>query len=174
MKKVNNDEDVYVVNDGNKLKIGPFKIKGNATSYKYTITGKDETGKNKTNYNPEVTDETTNNGVTTFYLKINYTEDSISNVRVTGYKTVTTISKKYYKAAFAYYIPYSDAGTGTTTWRCEMGHTHTNWPITSGYYNYPYQDVLTYNRYKWTEGGEKSLQINHIMYLGQLKMVILK
>lgn len=155
LKKVNNDEDVYVVNDGNKLKIGPFKIKGNATSYKYTITGKDETGKNKTNYNPEVTDETTNNGVTTFYLKINYTEDSISNVRVTGYKTVTTISKKYYKAAFAYYIPYSDAGTGTTTWRCEMGHTHTNWPITSGYYNYPYQDVLTYNRYKWTEGGEK-------------------
>lgn len=155
LKKVNNDEDVYVVNDGNKLKIGPFKIKGNATSYKYTITGKDETGKNKTNYNPEVTDETTNNGVTTFYLKINYTEDSISNVRVTGYKTVTTISKKYYKAAFAYYIPYSDAGTGTTTWRCEMGHTHTNWPITSFYHNYPYQDVLTYNRYKWTEGGEK-------------------
>lgn len=47
MKKVNNDEDVYVVNDGNKLKIGPFKIKGNATSYKYTITGKDETGKIK-------------------------------------------------------------------------------------------------------------------------------
>ena len=38
LKKVNNDEDVYVVNDGNKLKIGPFKIKGNATSYKYTIT----------------------------------------------------------------------------------------------------------------------------------------
>lgn len=36
-----------------------------------------------------------------------------------------------------------------------MNHTHTNWPITSFYHNYPYQDVLTYNRYKWTEGGEK-------------------
>ena len=155
LERVNNDEDVYVVNDGNKLKIGPFKIKGNATSYEYTIIGKDETGKNKTDYNPEVTDETTNNGVTTFYLKINYTEDSISNVRVTGHKTVTTISKKYYNAAFAYYIPYPDAGTGTRTWICKKGHTHTDWPITSFYHNYPYQDVLTYNRYKWTEGGEK-------------------
>lgn len=155
LERVNNDEDVYVVNDGNKLKIGPFKIKGNATSYEYTIIGKDETGKNKTDYNPEVTDETTNNGVTTFYLKINYTEDSISNVRVTGHKTVTTISKKYYNAAFAYYIPYPDAGTGTRTWICKMGHTHTDWPITSFYHNYPYQDVLTDNRYKWTEGGEK-------------------
>lgn len=36
-----------------------------------------------------------------------------------------------------------------------MKHTHTNWPTTSFYHNYPYQDVLTYNRYKWTEGGEK-------------------
>ena len=161
LKKVNNDEDVYVVNDGNKLKIGPFKIKGNATSYKYTITGKDATGKNKTDYNPEVTDKTTNNGVTTFYLKINYTEDSISNVKVTGYKKVTTISKKDYKAAYAYYIPYSDAGTSTTTWKCKMGHTHTNWPITSFYHNYPFQDVMTDDRYKWTEGGETKSEIKH-------------
>lgn len=36
-----------------------------------------------------------------------------------------------------------------------MKHTHTNWPTTSFYHNYPYQDVLTYNRYEWTEGGEK-------------------
>lgn len=156
-QKANKNEDVYVVKDGDKLKIGPFQIRGNATSYTYQITGQ-----NNTYNSPEVTNKTTNNGVTTFYLKINYTEDSIKKVRVTGYKKVTTTSKKYYKAAYAYYIPYSDAGTGTKTWTCEMGHTHTNWPITSYYNNYPYQDVMTYDRYMWTEGGETKSETKHI------------
>ena len=156
-QKVNKDEDVYIVKEGSKLKIGPFQIKGNATSYTYEITGQ----KNKYS-SPEVTDRTTKNGVTTFYLKINYTEDSIKSVKVTGYKKVTTTSKKLYKAAYAYYIPYSNAGTGTRTWKCEMGHTHTDWPITSYYNNYPYQDVMTNDRYMWTEGGETETQTKHI------------
>ena len=108
-QKKNNDEDVYVVKDGNKLKIGPFKIKGNATSYKYTITGKDATGKNKTDYNPEVTDKTTNNGVTTFYLKINYTEDSISGVKIEGIKKVTKTVTRHFKGR-GYYLPKTGNG----------------------------------------------------------------
>ena len=156
-QKVNKDEDVYVVKDGDKLKIGPFQIKGNAANYTYKITGQ-----NKTYNSPEVTDMTTKNGVTTFYLKINYTEDSIKNVTVTGYKKVTTTSTKYYKAAYAYYIPDSSVGTGTTTWTCEMGHKHTDWPITSYYKNYPYQDVMTCDRYMWTEGGETKSETKHI------------
>lgn len=161
---------MYVVKDGNNLKIGPFQIKGNATSYTYQITGK-----NNIYNSPVVTNKTTNNGVTTFYLSINYTEDSIKNVKVRGKKNVSTTSKKIYKAAFAYYIPYSDAGTGTTTWRCEMGHIHTDWPITSYYYNYPYQDVVTYDRYEWTEGGQttneaKQKDLNWIIKNGDLEV----
>ncbi len=148
--KVNKDEDVSVVQDGNKLKIGPFQIKGNPTSYKYVITGQ-----NKTYNNPEVSDKTTQNGVTTFYLKIDYTEDNIKYIQITGYRTVEIGSKDYY-AAYAYYIPYSDAGTGTTTWTCKKGHTHTDWPITAYYHNYPIQDVMTYNKYMWTEDNTKT------------------
>lgn len=57
-----------------------------------------------------------------------------------------------------------------------MKHTHTNWPTTSFYHNYPYQDVLTYNRYEWTEGGEikstdKSHYVSWTIKYGDLEII---
>ena len=145
LKKMNNNTDIDCVKEGNKLKIGPFKIKGNATSYTYSVVSNKNTNKS-----PEISNKTTNNGVTTFYLKIPYKDGIIiKRVEVTGKRTVTTTTKNY-KNAYAYYIPYSNAGTGTKKYKCRLGHTH-NWPITSYFHNYPYQDVMTDDKYMWIE-----------------------